>query len=113
MLSSGTYHDFADHGAELEGDEAIARSHQLSKLSGVKKALLWPYVGLIVALRLVSLGRTPLLAALPTHVVRDVPEIPFLFYCAFLFLSVVLSRSGPPIAHVRRLPHAATCLSVT
>lgn len=79
-------------GAELEGDEAIARSNELTKLSGVKKALLWPYVGLILALRLVSLGRTPILSALPTHIVKDVPEIPFAIYCAFIFLSVVLSR---------------------
>ena len=79
-------------GAELEGDEAIARSNELTKLSGVKKALLWPYVGLILLLRLVSLGRTPILSALPTHVVKDVPEIPFLIYCGFIFLSVVLSR---------------------
>jgi hypothetical protein len=72
-----------------------------------------PYVGLIVALRLVSLGRTPVLAALPTHVVRDVPEIPFLIYCAFLFLSVVLSRSSPHIAHIRQLSQTATCPSWT
>ena len=78
--------------AELEGDEAIARSNELTKLSGVKKALLWPYVGLIVALRLVSMARTPTLSALPSHVIKDVPEIPFLVYCLFIFLSVVLSR---------------------
>ena len=77
---------------ELEGDEAIARSHELTKLRGVKKALLWPYVGLIIALRAVSLGKSPILGALPTHVVKDVPEIPFAIYCSILFLSVLLSR---------------------
>ncbi|CAK0782521.1 hypothetical protein CVIRNUC_005739 [Coccomyxa viridis] len=77
---------------ELEGDEAIARSHELTKLRGVKKALLWPYVGLILALRAVSLGRSPILGALPTHVVKDVPEIPFAIYCSIVFLSVLLSR---------------------
>lgn len=78
--------------AELEGDEAIARSNELTKLSGVKKALLWPYVGLIVALRLVSMARTPALSALPSRWIKDVPEIPFLVYCLFIFMSVMLSR---------------------
>ncbi len=74
------------------GDEAIARSNELTKLSGVKKALLWPYVGLIIALRLVSMARTPALSALPSRWIKDVPEIPFLVYCLFIFMSVVLSR---------------------
>ena len=78
--------------AELEGEEAMARSQQLTKLSGVKKALLWPYVGLIIALRLVSMGRSPIISLLPNHIIKDVPEIPFVIYCSFVFLSVVLSR---------------------
>ena len=72
----------------------MTRSQQLSKLRGVKKALLWPYVGLIVAVRLVSVGRGPLLSLLPSRIIREVPEIPFAIYCAMLFLSVVLNRCG-------------------
>ncbi|BDA45383.1 hypothetical protein COCOBI_07-1700 [Coccomyxa sp. Obi] len=75
-----------------EGDEALKRSDEMTKVKGVKKALLWPYVGLICGMRLVSMGRTPILAALPAHIIRDVPEIPFVIYTSFLFLSVVLSR---------------------
>lgn len=78
--------------AGWEGEEAIKRSDEMTKVKGVKKALLWPYVGLIVAARLASMGRVPLLAALPAHVIREVPEIPFVIYCSFMLLSVVLSR---------------------
>ncbi len=39
----------------MEGDEAIQRSQELTKLQGVKKALLWPYLGLILVARLVWL----------------------------------------------------------
>ena len=91
-LCSDLFSDWGLLVAELEGDEAIARSHELTKLRGVKKALLWPYVGLIIALRAVSLGRSPILGALPSHVVKDVPEIPFAIYCSIVFLSVLLSR---------------------
>lgn len=79
-------------GAGWEGDEALKRSDEMTKVRGVKKALLWPYVGLICGMRLVSMGRTPILAALPAHIIREVPEIPFVIYCSLLFLSVVLSR---------------------
>lgn len=79
-------------GAGWEGDEALKRSDEMTKVEGVKKALLWPYVGLICGMRLVSMGRTPILAALPAHIIREVPEIPFIIYCSLLFLSVVLSR---------------------
>ena len=43
----------------MEGDEAIERSRELTKLQGVKKALLWPYLGLILAARLVSSALKP------------------------------------------------------
>jgi hypothetical protein len=69
----------------------------MMKVKGVMKALLWPYVALIVALRLVSMGRTPVLATLPARIIRDVPEIPFVIYIGFLFFSVVLSRHASPI----------------
>ncbi len=78
--------------AGWEGDEAIKRSKEMMKVKGVTKALLWPYVGLIIAMRLVSTGRTPILAALPTRFVRDVPEIPFLIYTSSMLFSLVLSR---------------------
>lgn len=78
--------------AGWEGDEALKRSDEMTKVKGVKKALLWPYVGLICGMRLVSMGRTPILAALPAHIIREVPEIPFTIYTSLLFLSVVLSR---------------------
>ncbi len=48
----------------------MERSRQLAKLRGVKKALLWPYVGLIVAVRLTSVGRAPLLSLLPSRIIR-------------------------------------------
>ncbi|EIE20138.1 hypothetical protein COCSUDRAFT_57865 [Coccomyxa subellipsoidea C-169] len=75
-----------------EGDEALKRSDEMTKIKGVKKALLWPYIGLILGMRLVSMGRTPILAAIPGHIIKDVPEIPFIIYCTLMFLSVVLSR---------------------
>lgn len=64
----------------------------MTKVKGVKKALLWPYIGLIVGMRLVSMGRTPILSSIPGHIIKDVPEIPFIIYCTLMFLSVVLSR---------------------
>ncbi len=79
-------------GAGWEGDEALKRSDEMTKIKGVKKALLWPYIGLILGMRLVSMGRTPILAAIPGHIIKDVPEIPFIIYCTLMFLSVVLSR---------------------
>ena len=29
-----------------------------------------------------------MLSALPTHIVKDIPEIPFLIYCIFIFMSL-------------------------
>ena len=66
------------------------------KVKGVMKALLWPYVALIVTLRLVSMGRTPLLSALPARVIREVPEIPFVIYVSLMLCSLVLSRHAIP-----------------
>ena len=55
----------------------------------MKKAVVKEFQCCLVRLPQVGLGSPPFLPALPPHVVKAVPEIPFLIYCGFFFLSFV------------------------
>ncbi|KAK9817131.1 hypothetical protein WJX72_010003 [[Myrmecia] bisecta] len=72
------------------GDLALARSARLAK--PLRKALLWPFLLVILATRIVGPIRGLLLSRIPQRLYSQVPEVPIVVYLATVLVSVFFNR---------------------
>jgi hypothetical protein len=87
------------------GDLALERAARLT--AGRRGSLAWPYIGLLVAGRLLNAVRAATLAALPPRIVAGVPELALALWALGLAASVWVARLGDVLPIVARERWAA------
>ncbi len=74
----------------LSGRAALERSSQLMR--GFRRTYAWPFVCLLLGIRLIDVARNLLLASLPPRLWADVIEVPLAFIALTGFLKIVIIR---------------------
>lgn len=90
------------------GADALATSRRL--MAGFRSAYAWPFIWLIVATRMLELGRELALVSMPLRWWTDVVEVPLAATAAFAVARLLLSRLQdmvPLAAYLRRTAAAA------
>eukprot|EP00955_Chlamydomonas_euryale_P064875 359094-Chlamydomonas_euryale.AAC.22 len=89
-----SYH--ADCATGLNAKDALERSKEM--MTGFRRGYAWPYLSLLVGIRLLDMIRTFLLAVMPPRYWQELVEMPIVLIVAFAFAKIVVIRCG--CAHV-------------
>jgi len=87
----------------LNAKDALERSKEM--MTGFRRGYAWPYLSLLVGIRLLDMIRTFLLAVMPPRYWQELVEMPIVLIVAFAFAKIVVIRLQdimPAAAYISR-----------